>query len=591
MEGNVSLLLIKDTVQKAADAITDVLNFDVIIVDSELAIIGNTYARMVEDDISVHMESIVGDTVSTGERQVFLDKSERGRCRACDFAERCIIGGVLSVPISFDEATVGAIGVIFKNDENSDWVKEHRDGITDFLESMADLLSGKLESLLQIEQVEKSQNERELIIETISDALVFVDNDGRIVYRNSRFDEYFHVREDAAGKSILSIVGHPLIANHLTNRRNLSDKIIAYETPELNFLGLVTCRNIKVHGGLLGTIIIFKRMDEAYRLVHEISNTTNRSGFDDIIWVSDKMGQIIRNAKEIAVKDDNIIITGSPGTGKQLFAGAVHRFSNRNNRYLLTAHCATMSRSQYLSEFFGIGEGDAQMGEFHLAAGGTVLLLGICELPLSIQKDLSEYLSTGEINLENGTVVKIPDIRFIATTSENPLDRVKSGDLLEELYFRLREQTITLPDLKDRTITDFRALMDRFLEEYHSIHGKLIRFNPEAFELLWRYAWPGNIKELSRVLEKLVVLSPTEDVDAEFVERLLYSRSRLVDSEAVLDIDEYEKQIISNAMKRYEGSRNSKSIAAEKLGISRATLYRKIKKYKLDRMPDLRSDQ
>lgn len=579
---NVSLILIKDTVQKTADAIANVLSFDVIIVDSELGVVGNTYAKMVEDEISIHMESIVGDTVSTGKRQIFLDKSERDRCRVCSFAARCIIGGVLSVPIRFNNSIQGAIGVIFKNDEVSDWVKEHRDGITDFLESMADLLSGKLESIMQIEQVEKSQNERELIIETISDALVFVDNEGAVVYRNSLFDKYFQVRDEVTGLSILTIVDHPLIANHLVNRRNVTGKIIAYDTPDLSFLGLVTCRNIKVNNTLIGTIIIFKRMEEAYRLVHEISNTTNHSGFDDIISDSDAMDRIIRNSKDIAVKDDNVFITGSPGTGKQLLAGAVHRFSNRKNRYLMTVHCASISRAQYLSSFFGIGEDDAQVGEFHLAAGGTLILMGICDLPLSIQKDLSEYLSTGEINLENGTIVKIPDVRFIATTSEDPLDRVKSGDLLEELYFRLREQTLSLPDLKDRTVIEFRALMDRFLDEYRSIHGKSVQFTPSAYEVLWNYTWPGNIKELSRVLEKLIVLSSGEELDTEVVEEILYSGRTFVNSEDVLNIDEYEKQIISNAVKRYGGNRNSKSIAAEKLGISRATLYRKIKKYKLD---------
>ena len=137
--------------------------------------------------------------------------------------------------------------------------------------------------------------------------------------------------------------------------------------------------------------------------------------------------------------------------------------------------------------------------------------------------------------------------------------------------------------MKKRGIAEFRIFLDHYLEKFQTIYGKPVGFSKEAFEAMWHYDWPGNVKEFSRVIEKSVLSTREKTISVDMIEETLYSHSAMVKSDEVLNFDEYEKQIYMNALHRYGGKENSKAVVAEKLGISRATLYRKIKKYNLDR--------
>lgn len=577
------LRLIEKTVVNTASAIANVLELDVIIVNTDLEIIGNTYKNMVDDEIYVTIESIVGQAVIKGEMQIFIDKRENERCSGCDFIDKCVIEGVFAVPIKMENKVIGAIGTIFKNKDIQEKVRNNKDGVVAFLQNMAELLSSKLRSVNQIRKIKEVNRERELIIETITQALVYIDNDGNINYYNRHFAKYFDVKRNIINQPITKIIKHNLIDQFLYNRKNINNSIFILDNADIKFIGLITCRNIKINDELVGTMMIFRRIEDAYQVINEISNNASYTSFDNMIYHDKKMGEIISKGKKLAIIDEHMLIKGQQGVGKQLFCSSIHNFSSRKKSYFLTIQCDEISRDNYLSELFGISDYGKNIGKFQLANGGTIVLDEIGELPLNIQLDLLQYLNTGKIYLEKGIVIKDVDVRLIATTSIDLNEKIASGDFNEELYYRLNKNNLTLPSLKDRSKEEFGELVTFYTKKYAYIYNKNIEINNDGLDILYEYNWPGNIKQLKKVLEKLVYKCKGDKLSNDKVRAAVDSLGKYsLNEDKILSFDEYEKQIIKNALVKYKDHKNSKAIVANKLGIGRATLYRKIDKYGLD---------
>lgn len=578
------LSLIKKTAENTASAIANVLEMDVIIVNTELEIIGNTFKNMVEKEIYVDIQSIVGKTVSTGEEQIFIDKYESNGCRECNFIDKCVIRGVFAVPIILENNVVGAIGAIFKNEDIQQRVKSNKQGVVIFMRNMAELLSSKLRSVNQIRQIKEVNRERELIIETITDALVYVNNDGNINYHNRLFAKYFNVYENIINKPITKVLKHNLIDNFLHSRKNVDNSIFILNNEDVDFIGLIKCKNIKTNGELVGTMMIFSRIEDAYNVINEVSNNASYIFFDNIICQDPKMLDIIKKAKQLAISDKHVLIKGPGGVGKKLFASSIHNFSKRKDNYYLAIDCKAMTRSRYLSELFGISEYGKHIGKFQLANGGTILFEEIGELPLNIQIDLLQYLNTGRIELEEGIVIKNIDVRLIATTRDSLHKKIKEGDFNEELYYLLTLNELKIPGIKERSKEDFIELLNFYVKKYSYIYNKKIDLDDKLIDILYDYDWPGNVKQLQRVIEKIIYNAKNEVVLSGDIKLVLSSMNHDIDitsTNNILKFDEYEKLIIKSALDKYKNHKNAKAIVADKLGIGRATLYRKIDKYNL----------
>ena len=574
--------MIKNTVVNTASAIANVLEMDVMIVNTELEIIGNTYKNMVADEIYVDAKSIVGKSVSLGEEQVFLDKTENEGCRDCDFVDKCVIEGMFAVPIKLENVVIGAIGAIFRNKTIQQRVSSNKEGVIIFLRNMAELLSSKLRSVNQIRQIQEVSRERALIIETITDALVYVNNDGNINYHNRLFAKYFNVHENILNKPITKVLNHHLIKRFLYNRKNIDNSIFILNNGDVEFIGLVKCKNIKTNDELLGTMMIFSRIEDAYNVINEVSNNASYTSFDDMICHDEKMQEVVEKAKQLAISDEHLLIKGAEGVGKKLFASAIHNFSKRKKNYYLTIDCKAMTRNRYLSELFGIGEYGKHVGKFQLANGGTIVLEEIGDLPLNIQIDLLQYLNTGQIQLEEGIVIKNIDVRLIGTTRYSFSEKIAAGDFNEELYYRLNNNHLIIPDIKKRSKQEFKALIDFYIRKYSYIYNKVIKIEHENVDMLYEYSWPGNIKQLQRVIEKIIYNSKNGVLSGESIKTSIQALEKdIVSKEGILKFDEYEKEIIKMALAKYKDHKNMKAIVADKLGIGRATLYRKIDKYNL----------
>lgn len=298
-----------------------------------------------------------------------------------------------------------------------------------------------------------------------------------------------------------------------------------------------------------------------------------------IIGVSPVMQKILDLVKKVAATDANIMITGENGTGKELIAKEIHRLSERRNELLVTVDLGSMSESLFESEMFGHTRGsftdarEDRTGKIMLAHRGTLLLDEIGNLPLQLQSKLLNVLQN-RVVIPVGSNREHPvDIRLISTTNKNLLQMIRDQTFRQDLLYRINTIQIELPPLRQRT-EDIGMLANFFAGKYSAKYKKNCRtLQDKTIELLQKYQWPGNIRELQHTIEKAVILC---DGDCLSPRDLYLNQTHQLPVDETFTLDEMEKQMIVKELKK-QGQ--NLSIAARNLGISRTTLYKKMKKY------------
>lgn len=577
------LKLIGDTVSSICEAIANVLDVDVIVVDRDLLIIGNTYKYMAENDIDVTKNSIIASSISETQNKVVMNINEFQKCRECKNGDICKIRGVIAIPIRYEGQVQGAIGIMISDVEKRIRFSKDIDGITVFLENMAELLESKLISVDQVNRIEIINHEIEHIITNVKDGIVYLDNNNKIAYYNNVFSDYFNIKENIKGWKIDRIFNHPIINNYLFSKKNIADDVFVLQNSTINFKGLISCVNTNLNSEYLGTIITFRKIEETFRVMNEMLNNKSSVKMSHLISEDEEVFYEIERAKKVAISNDNILITGEQGTGKKTLAYSIHNFSNRKSNYVITIDCKYLPREYYLSELFGIGESMINPGMMQLADKGTIVFNEITNLPLNIQMDLLSYITTGEIELEKGIVIKDIDVRIIGTTKYDIKEKIRQGYFDEELYYRLNANSLYLKPLRERSNKDFKKFVEKFLDKYSKIFSKsLICIEELAIELLHNEYWDKNLKGLEMFLEQMVYNAETDFINCLDVERELDKTKDISGRlSKIKSFDEYEKEFIENALEQYRGVKNKIDIVADKLGIGRATLYRKISKYDL----------
>lgn len=296
---------------------------------------------------------------------------------------------------------------------------------------------------------------------------------------------------------------------------------------------------------------------------------------------SEAMTNLRHVVEKVAATDANILITGENGTGKEVLANEIHRLSARSEKKMLPVDMGAITETLFESELFGHVKGaftDAKTdrpGKFELADGSTIFLDEIGNLSYSLQAKLLTALQRRSIVRVGGSTQIPIDIRLICATNRNLQQMVNDGDFREDLLYRINTIHLELPALRQRK-ADIVPLANRFLRQYGNIYNKVcIRFSEEAEQKLTSLPWYGNIRELQHAIEKAVILSDGGMIAAEDIDGGNQTR-REKPLEEVLTLDEMECRMIEKTIKECEGNL---SVVAARLGISRQTLYNKIKRY------------
>lgn len=298
---------------------------------------------------------------------------------------------------------------------------------------------------------------------------------------------------------------------------------------------------------------------------------------------SEVMTNLRHVVEKVAATDANILITGENGTGKEVLANEIHRLSTRSGKKMLPVDMGAISETLFESELFGHVKGaftDAKVdkpGKFELADGSTIFLDEIGNLSYSLQAKLLTALQRRSIVRVGGSTQIPVDVRLVCATNRNLQQMVNDGEFREDLLYRINTIHLELPALRQRK-ADIVPLANRFLRQYGDIYNKTnLRFSYEAEKKLTSLPWYGNIRELQHAIEKAVILSDGGMISAEDIDGGNQTR-REKPLEEVQTLDEMESRMIEKTIKECEGNL---SVVAARLGISRQTLYNKIKRYGL----------
>ena len=300
----------------------------------------------------------------------------------------------------------------------------------------------------------------------------------------------------------------------------------------------------------------------------------------EVIYRSGAMDRVMKLVEKVAPTDANILITGENGTGKELIAREIHNKSQRSGEYFVMADLSALTESLFESELFGYKKGaftgadEDREGKFLLAHGGTLFLDEIGNIPLHLQSKLLTVLQTRTVSPVGSTQLIPLDIRLIAATNQSIESMVKSGKFREDLLYRINTITVHLPSLRERP-GDIPLLANHFIEHYCRKYVKpAFQLDQDLAGRMQRMAWPGNVRELMHAIEKMVILSENGIPDPSTLPVEVRPSIPLPDES--LTLEEMEERMIRAALVR---NGNNLSSTAAGLGISRPTLYSKMKKY------------
>lgn len=301
---------------------------------------------------------------------------------------------------------------------------------------------------------------------------------------------------------------------------------------------------------------------------------------DSYQWRSPCMLQLMEQVQSVAQADVSILLTGENGTGKSQLAEYIHQCSSRSSKPFISVNMGAISESLFESEMFGHKKGaftDAKsdrIGRFELAKGGSLFLDEIANIPLSQQAKLLRVLESGEYEVLGASLTEMTDIRVISATNANCSELISKDEFREDLFYRLNTIEFNLPPLRERT-EDIVPLSNYLLSRYTAKYNKQpMSFDKDAEQLLQSYHWPGNIRELSHILERATLLNRDSVINA--VGLNINSINTKAESIAMMTLEQAEKILIKKALVTTAGNITQ---AAHLLGITKSSLYRRLEKY------------
>ncbi len=455
--------------------------------------------------------------------------------------------------------------------------------ISHFLSIQRNVTARKLaENQLQemFRQVEKSRNDLRSILNELRIGTVMTDEHGRVVFLNAAAQQLFDRRDTSHEISWDKLFN---LDQHNANRlQNLIEKPVA----ERNRMPLQLDRSDGRRAWLevdvkddpretRGKIFFLYDVTEIHDLRRLIDE---RAQFYDLLGKSPVMQQIYQQIREVAGVDATVLIEGETGTGKELVARAIHAASHREGKPFVAINCAGLTESLLSSQLFGHKRGaftgaiDDQQGLFEAANGGTLLLDEIGDIPMPVQNQLLRVLQEREIVRIGETRPRKIDVRLLAATHRNLKDEVAKGSFREDLFYRVRVARIRVPALRERR-EDIPLLAASFLAQFATAGEKHVtELSHEAVRLLMDYPWPGNVRELRSAVEFAAIRARGAVIQRDDLPPEIIPLPDVATSLAGDPLSD-EKARFLDALSR---SRGNRALAARLLGISRATLYRRL---------------
>lgn len=422
-----------------------------------------------------------------------------------------------------------------------------------------------------------------------SDIVIMVDNSSTITFANDMFYEFYnHAPLETINSSLGSICPElePLVPLISQGKRVMGRQVELVRPSMETEQYFVDMSPINTNSKRLGMLITLYK-GKAKAASAAAGGNAARYTFGDLIGVSEPFVQLKRFAEEIAATPSPILIQGESGTGKELFANAIHCASQRRDKPFVAINCAAIPRDLIGSELFGYVGGSftgasrtGAKGKFELADGGTLFLDEVGEMPVEMQSVLLRALEENTITRIGATKPINVDVRIITATNKDLPKCISEGSFRADLYYRLSVINLNMVPLRQRR-EDIPVLADYFLKHFAASNNKPMKgISTEAMTAMMEYAWPGNVRELRNAVERGVIVSKNGYIEAEDMPEVITGRIKPQPEpeqprERVRDLESFfERQRLDMAKKLMVEFKDNKSKVAQKMGISRSTLYR-----------------
>ncbi len=448
-----------------------------------------------------------------------------------------------------------------------------------------------IENQLKIEQAMDELSENNLMVttafESVPDGIVTVDAEGMITHLNNYGAKLLGINiSEALGKPIRKLLPSELDITRFLQKETASLEILWNLKSNNNRLNLSTTPMFNDTHEYSGSVLVLRPKEQIDKLVNQITGAHAEFSFNSIVGTSKKITKAKEIANAAAATNSTILLLGESGTGKELFAQAIHRASNRPGAFI-AVNCSAIPRSLIESELFGYeagtftgGNRNGRPGKFERAHQGTILLDEIGDMPLDLQAVLLRVLQERSIVRVGGYKPIAVDVRVIAATNSNLVKKIEEGAFREDLFFRLNVITIQIPPLRERK-DDIPKLVEYLLPQINKkLNRNIHRVSPAAIRALQDYDWPGNVRELENMLERSIVVASKDLLDIHNLPPHITSNKNEDAEIPMMSLEEIEKKAIKETLDRF----NSIAETARVLGISRSTLYRKMKDYGLEQL-------
>lgn len=585
---------VKEFIQQVADAFAAVLDYEICVVDDELEVLVSTgkyekeiikrggpgcitHQLMVNPDYN---DVIVKDTKSST------------LCEKCTDFKGCPVQATTACSIIFSDQTLGAFCLMAVDQQQRRNFINNDSNLMTLSQKVANFIASTLGEKIAKSQIEVMADRFKAVINSVHEGIITIDDVGEITHINQSAKEILSIEPSQKGEHINTLFPQFDLSEVFDNviGNNYFEKKVEFKQNNKRLILLCNITLIKSDNKVAGATISFRKLDEMKKLANKIIAEDKKSAFDEIKGVSSEIVNLKEQMRKVVQTDSTILLRGESGTGKSMFARAIHEESGRSDGSFISVNCGAIPESLLESELFGYEEGaftgakkGGKPGKFELADQGTIFLDEIGDMPPQFQIKLLKVIETKRMERVGGVEPIDIDVRIIAATHRDLEKMVEEGKFRKDLFYRLNVIPFHIPSLRERT-DDIILLSHFFLEKYSNLLNKKIEsFTKKAKERLLNYSWPGNVRELENCIEYAVNIEGSNYItENSLPKRIMQHQLQIKETSRIPTMKEVEKKTIIKALKEFGTGGKAKEKAAKALGIGRSTLYRKIEEFNID---------
>ncbi len=588
-------------------AVASVLQLEVTLVDDQLVRIAGTGPYRNRIGERLHPDSAFGQALGTG-RSVTVEHPRRAPiCQACAVRAACQETAHVATPILGEERPVGVLGLVAFTSPQRTRLLQSLERYADFLGRISGLIAARMKAERTRRKLAQTEGFLHAMANAVDEGLIGVDRTGAVTFISGPARRLLGLPEEAALASVSELDGlDRLVWAVLQGREAVADREVSVTVHGRTARLMGSVRPIRVEEQVAGAVVSLRDLNAVHQLAYRLTEELPAHGFERIIYRSEAMRSVVSQARRVARSPATVLIRGESGTGKELLARALHAASPRRDGPFVAINCAAIPEELLESELFGYADGaftgasrGGKPGKFELAHRGSIFLDEIGDMSLRLQAKLLRVLQESEVERVGGTRPIRLDVRVIAATNRDLEAMIARREFREDLYYRLNVIPLEIPPLRERP-EDIPLLLEYFIRQ---LGGPGADFTPAARELLVRYRWPGNVRELENAVAYASQMAPGPviDVDAlpvrvreaagepdgagESGDTTAASGEHSMDAGSrgggLIPLEQLERQQIERGLQLYGRSDSAIRRIARELGLSRATLYRRLRKYGL----------